>query len=132
MVDALNKRNVTKYSQLWRIFASKRIGAAIPGLPGIATGTGITAAAVKMRRRATFPAWTLPRLSPAIPLAVVPRWIGGSERRYRSVPDSGGSDRREADVPDVWDDAMEVCRRALDLGQARTREHCIACRRISV
>jgi PRTRC genetic system protein F len=93
--------------------SGKRIGTAIPGLPGIATGTGIAPAAVKMRRPPTFPAWTLPRLSPDIPLAVVPRRLAAANAAIARFLIQAGA-IREADVPDVWDDALEVCQHALD------------------
>ncbi|MCD9026823.1 PRTRC system protein F [Luteimonas sp. BDR2-5] len=58
-------------------------------------------------------ALTLPRLSPGIPLSVQPCYRRRANAGLaRFLVDAGVL--READVPAAWNDALEVCQRALD------------------
>ena len=59
------------------------------------------------------PVLSLPRLSGAIPLAVVPRRLAAANATIVSFLIQAGA-IRDGDVPPAWDDALEVCQRALD------------------
>ena len=56
---------------------------------------------------------SLPRLTGVIPLVVVPRRLAAANATIARFLIQAGA-LREGDVPEVWDDAIEVCQRALD------------------
>lgn len=55
----------------------------------------------------------LPRLASAIPLSVVPRQLAAANAAVARFLIQAGA-VREGDIPQAWDDAMQVCERALD------------------
>ena len=87
----------------------KRNRTATTRIPGVAAVTGLAAAALISGRSVL----SLPRLTGVIPLAVVPRRLAAANATIARFLIQAGA-LREGDVPEVWDDAIEVCQRALD------------------
>ncbi|RZI42156.1 PRTRC system protein F [Herbaspirillum sp. HC18] len=73
---------------------------------GIAAVAGVAASAVNH-------ALSLPRLANAIPLSVVPSQIAAANAAVARFLIQAGA-VRGGDIPQTWDDALQVCERALD------------------